>query len=48
MLQVYQENVYVENVKFSSFRKVLMEMGEEYNEFQLVSFNSTSKGYFGE
>ena len=46
--EVYQENLWVEKVKFSSFRKTLLGMGSEYKDVQLVSFNSTSKGYFGE
>lgn len=46
--EVYQENVWAEKVKFSSFRKTLLGMGSEYKDVQLVSFNSTSKGYFGE
>ncbi|XP_019849331.1 PREDICTED: alanine aminotransferase 1-like [Amphimedon queenslandica] len=46
--EVYQENVYVESRNFSSFRKVLLEMGKDYKDFQLMSFNSTSKGFIGE
>ena len=46
--EVYQENIWNEAIKFSSLRKVLLEMGSEYNDVQLVSFNSTSKGYIGE
>lgn len=46
--KVYQENVYKEGAKFVSFKKVLRSMGEEYEHFQLVSFNSISKGYLGE
>ena len=46
--QVYQENVYKEGAKFVSFRKVLKSMGPAYDKFQLVSFNSISKGYLGE
>ncbi|KAL5467500.1 hypothetical protein EMCRGX_G031741 [Ephydatia muelleri] len=46
--EVYQENVYKEGAKFVSFKKVLRSMGPEYDKFQLVSFNSISKGYLGE
>ena len=46
--EVYQENLWKEGAKFSSVRKVLLEMGPDYSDVQLVSFNSTSKGYFGE
>ena len=46
--EVYQENIWNNEKKFSSLRKVLLEMGPEYDDVQLVSFNSTSKGYFGE
>ena len=47
-LQVYQENIYEENCQFHSFKKVLSSMGAEYAEVQLVSANSTSKGFLGE
>nr|KAG5688722.1 hypothetical protein BaRGS_032057 [Batillaria attramentaria] len=46
--EVYQHNVYAEGCKFHSFKKVLMEMGPEYNTMELASFMSTSKGYMGE
>ena len=46
--QVYQENIWEEEVEFQSFRKIIHSMGPEYRDFQLVSFNSTSKGYIGE
>ena len=46
--QVYQENVWREKVKFSPFKKVFRSMGSEYDDVQLVSFNSISKGFFGE
>jgi len=45
--QVYQENIYIP-VEFQSFRKVLKDMGPDYDDLQMVSFNSTSKGFFGE
>ncbi|KAJ0983754.1 hypothetical protein J5N97_002110 [Dioscorea zingiberensis] len=45
--EVYQENIYVENKQFNSFKKIsrLMGYGEELS---LVSFQSVSKGYYGE
>jgi len=46
--EVYQENIYVEDMKFTSFRKVLLDMGEEYNNVQLFSCHSVSKGFLGE
>jgi len=46
--EVYQENVYIEGMKFTSFRKVLLDMGEEYNNVQLFSCHSISKGFLGE
>eukprot|EP01024_Parvocaulis_polyphysoides_P067160 TRINITY_DN7970_c0_g1_i7.p1 TRINITY_DN7970_c0_g1~~TRINITY_DN7970_c0_g1_i7.p1 ORF type:complete len:506 (-),score=88.36 TRINITY_DN7970_c0_g1_i7:298-1815(-) len=47
--EVYQENIYAEGKKFYSFKKVLIEMGEmfAYN-VPLVSYHSTSKGFYGE
>ncbi|XP_075432393.1 alanine aminotransferase 2 isoform X2 [Ascaphus truei] len=48
-IAVYQDNVYAENCQFHSFKKVLYEMGPEYfNNVELASFHSTSKGYMGE
>ena len=46
--QVYQENIYEEDCHFHSFKKVLCSMGTEYSTVQLISFNSTSKGFLGE
>ncbi|KAJ9595651.1 hypothetical protein L9F63_013166, partial [Diploptera punctata] len=46
--EVYQDNVYAKCESFSSFKKVLMEMGEPYNTMQLASFNSCSKSFVGE
>ena len=46
--EVYQENVYIEGKKFTSFRKVLLDMGEEYKNVQLFSCHSISKGFLGE
>ncbi|XP_076271678.1 alanine aminotransferase 2-like [Rhynchophorus ferrugineus] len=46
--EVYQDNVYEDDCKFHSFKKVLTEMGEPYNTVELASFMSCSKGYMGE
>jgi len=46
--EVYQENVYIEGKKFTSFRKVLLDMGDEYSDVQLFSCHSVSKGFLGE
>ena len=47
-LQVYQENVYDKNCQFHSFKKVLRSMGKDYQDVELVSCHSISKGYLGE
>ncbi|XP_062543801.1 alanine aminotransferase 1-like [Armigeres subalbatus] len=46
--EVYQYNVYDEGSEFHSFKKVLMEMGAPFNQMELCSFMSCSKGYLGE
>ncbi|KAL7673418.1 hypothetical protein ACOME3_008277 [Neoechinorhynchus agilis] len=46
--EVYQQNVYVDDRKFVSFRKCMMDMGEPYSNMELVSLHSASKGYMGE
>lgn len=46
--EVYQPNIYRPGDKFESFRKVILDLGEEAKNVQLVSFHSTSKGFFGE
>lgn len=46
--EVYQENIYEENAKFHSFKKVVCDSGFTENDFTLVSFHSISKGYYGE
>ena len=46
--EVYQDNIYAQGAKFHSFKKVLRDLGEKYNDFQLASFHSCSKGYMGE
>jgi aspartate/methionine/tyrosine aminotransferase len=44
--EVYQENVYGEGCKFTSFAKVMHDVGEK--EISLFSFHSVSKGLLGE
>lgn len=44
--EVYQENIYLAGDKFTSFAKVMAEMGEQ--DVSLFSFHSCSKGFFGE
>lgn len=44
MLQVYQENIYVDDKKFNSFKKITRSMGYSDDEIPLVSFQSVSKG----
>jgi len=46
--EVYQDNIYDKDSKFHSFKKVAMELGAPYNNMELISFMSTSKGYLGE
>jgi len=46
--EVYQENIYESRRPFHSFRKVLASMGPAYDDVELVSFHSVSKGVFGE
>lgn len=46
--EVYQENVYKKDRKFISMKKILTEMPEPYNQLELFSFHSTSKGFIGE
>ncbi|XP_077983529.1 alanine aminotransferase 2-like [Glandiceps talaboti] len=46
--EVYQENIYAKGAKFHSFKKVLRDMGPEYQTMELASFYSTSKGFMGE
>ncbi|ONK75158.1 uncharacterized protein A4U43_C03F13960 [Asparagus officinalis] len=46
--EVYQENIYVEDKKFNSFKKIARSMGYEDQDISLVSFQSVSKGYYGE
>lgn len=44
--EVYQQNIY--EGQFHSFKKVLVELGAPYNQVEVVSFMSTSKGFMGE
>jgi alanine transaminase len=46
--EVYQENIYVDNKKFNSFKKVARSMGYGEEDLTLVSYQSISKGYYGE
>lgn len=46
--EVYQENIYVPDKKFHSFKKISREMGYGDKDISLVSFQSVSKGYYGE
>ncbi|RLN69799.1 hypothetical protein BBJ28_00007687 [Nothophytophthora sp. Chile5] len=46
--EVYQENVYAEGKSFTSFKKVLRDMGKKFDNVELISFHSTSKGFTGE
>ncbi|CAN4098562.1 unnamed protein product [Withania somnifera] len=46
--EVYQENVYVPDKKFHSFKKISRSMGYGEKDICLVSFQSVSKGFYGE
>lgn len=46
--EVYQENIYVADKQFHSFKKVARSMGYGEKDITLVSFQSVSKGYYGE
>lgn len=47
--EVYQDNLYgAARGKFVSFKKVVMEMGDEAAGVELISVHSTSKGFLGE
>ncbi|KAK4524700.1 hypothetical protein GAYE_SCF05G2603 [Galdieria yellowstonensis] len=46
--EVYQENVYTKQKKFVSVKKVLREMPSKYQDVELASFHSASKGFYGE
>ncbi|RIB05527.1 pyridoxal phosphate-dependent transferase [Gigaspora rosea] len=47
--EVYQTNIYQPTERpFHSFKKVLRSMGSKYDQFELFSFHSVSKGMIGE
>ncbi|XP_058108693.1 alanine aminotransferase 2-like isoform X2 [Magnolia sinica] len=46
--EVYQENIYVDDKKFNSFKKISRSMGYGEEDITLVSYQSVSKGYYGE
>lgn len=47
--EVYQQNIYQDERPFVSAKKVLMDMGLPFSkELQLVSYDTVSKGYWGE
>lgn len=43
-MQVYQENIYVPEKQFHSFKKISRTMGYGEKDISLVSFQSVSKG----
>jgi len=47
--EVYQENLYEDGAKFTSFRKCAFDMGPEvFSHIEIASFHSISKGFLGE
>ncbi|EMS46317.1 Alanine aminotransferase 2 [Triticum urartu] len=46
--EVYQENIYADNKKFHSFKKIVRSLGYGEEDLPLVSYQSVSKGYYGE
>ncbi|CAL5071760.1 unnamed protein product [Urochloa decumbens] len=46
--EVYQDNIYVEDKQFHSFKKIARSLGYTDDDLPLVSFQSVSKGYYGE
>ncbi|KAK9907475.1 hypothetical protein WJX75_004386 [Coccomyxa subellipsoidea] len=46
--EVYQSNIFQDERPFVSCRKVMMDMGAPYNQHELVSFHTISKGALGE
>jgi alanine transaminase len=47
--EVYQVNIYQPETRpFHSFKKVVRSLGPEYDDFELISFHSISKGMIGE
>jgi alanine transaminase len=46
--EVYQDNVYSEDKGFVSAKRAVRSLGAQFDDFELVSFHSTSKGLIGE
>lgn len=46
--EVYQDNIWGDSDCFTSFKKVLRNLGPDYDSQPLASFHSVSKGYMGE
>ena len=46
--QVYQENIYVDNKKFHSFKKIVRSLGYGEEDLPLVSYQSVSKGRYND
>lgn len=46
--EVYQDNVYASDKKFTSFKRIARKMGYQNHELSLVSINSSSNGFTGE
>lgn len=46
--EVYQTNVYQPEIPFFSFKRVLRSKGPAFDNFELISFHSISKGMIGE
>lgn len=46
--EVYQDNIYIDGMRFHSFKKVAAELGSPYSKMEIASFYSTSKGFMGE
>ncbi|MCP9257937.1 Alanine aminotransferase 2 [Dirofilaria immitis] len=46
--EVYQDNIYEDDLKFHSFKSVMKSMGEPFSQMELCSLHSCSKGYMGE
>ncbi|CAN6305331.1 unnamed protein product [Urochloa humidicola] len=46
--EVYQDNIFVDNIKFRSFKKITRLMGYSEDDLPLISFQSASKGSYGE
>uniref|UniRef100_A0ACD5XSB1 Uncharacterized protein n=1 Tax=Avena sativa TaxID=4498 RepID=A0ACD5XSB1_AVESA len=46
--EVYQDNIYVDDKKFNSFKKVARSLGYTEDDISIVSYHSVSMGYYGE